>query len=400
MDANAAGILLADASGHLCVVGASSERVQLLELFQLQNEQGPCLDCYTSGEVVAAVDLNVASAWPKFAAESVAAGYLSVCAIPLHHKGATLGCLNLFMTSAGPLAPADIALAQALADVASIAIVQSHADRRTDDRNGQLHHALDSRIAVEQAKGMVAEQFTLDAHDAFEALRSNARANERSLTTTARQLVAGTLAIADFAPRPETPPTTELTTETWVEGTRRSVRIAGELDLATRLACFNACIDGDGDTVEIDISGITFMDCSGFSALVAAQFDLQKRHATLTVHNASGQPARLLACIEKATNLPKIRTPQPELLGTLNAPSPATQTHFKKVVLRSVLQRLTRLIRPKARHHTPAAPELTRRTPSVMQVQPTQIAKVKRDDARVQQGNRRHGPDAQSTCKR
>ena len=116
LDVSAAGILLADESGHLRIVGASSERIQLLELFQLQNDQGPCLDCYTTGETVAAPDLNAPTPWPKFSAESVAAGYRSVYAIPLHHNSVTLGCLNLFMSDPGPLASSDAVLAQALAD--------------------------------------------------------------------------------------------------------------------------------------------------------------------------------------------------------------------------------------------------------------------------------------------
>ena len=298
LHAKAAGILIADTDGNLCVVGASSEQVQLLELFQLQNQQGPCLDCYTTGAVVAApdltLDLTTASTWPKFAAESIAAGFSSVYAIPLQHNDTTLGCLNLFMTDSGPLAPTEIALGQALADVASIAIVQSHTNRQTDGRDGHLQHALNSRIAIEQAKGMIAEQFTLGMHEAFEVLRSHARANNRSLTTTAARLVTGAIAIAEFDPSPRAHERDELGVETSVVGRRRIVRIAGELDLATKLACFNACVHGDGDTVEIDISAITFMDCSGYGALVAARLALQQRQATLTVLDATGQPARLL----------------------------------------------------------------------------------------------------------
>ena len=290
LHAKAAGILLADTNGHLCVVGASSEQIHVLELFQLQNDEGPCLDCYTSGAIVAAPDLTTQSVWPMFAAESVAAGYCSVYAIPLHHNDTTLGCLNLFMTSTGLLAPADIALAQALADVASIAVVQSHANQQPDGRAGRLDHALDSRIVIEQAKGMIAEQLTLDMHEAFKALRAHVHANNLSLTATARRLVTGTLAIVASDPPPTTAELGELGVVTTVEGGRRIVRIAGELDLASRLACLNACVDGESDTVEIDRAGITFMDCSGYSALTDARLALQQRNVTLTVSTPRDNP--------------------------------------------------------------------------------------------------------------
>jgi len=298
MGAAAAGILLADGDGHLRVVGASSEQIQLLELFQLQNEQGPCLDCYTSGTAVVAPDLNVASAWPRFAAESVGAGYPSVHAIPLRRNGVTLGCLNLFMANPGALSPTDIALAQALADLASIAIVQSHNDR-PDERDSHLDNALGSRIAVEQAKGMIAEHFAVDVHDAFEILRSNAEDRRRGLTATADELVAGTMSVAVLNATRVAQDACGFTVATALHGQRRLVRPTGELDFATRIACFNACVTGDGNVVEIDISAVTFLDCSGYGALVAARLVLEERGGTLTVRNPSGQPREFLGLMDR-----------------------------------------------------------------------------------------------------
>ncbi len=270
-----AGILLADATGHLRIGGASSEQIRLLELFQLQNEQGPCLDCYTTGETVAAPNLTAPTPWPKFATASVNDGYRWVYALPLHHNRVTLGCLNLFKADAEPLAPSDIALAQGFADVARIAIMQSHANQQTDDRNGRLNHALGSRITVEQAKGMVVEHFAVDVHDAFEMLRSYGFASNRSLLEVA----------------------------TSVRGRHRLVRIGGELDLATRDACFNACVVAGGESVDVDISAITFMDGSGYGALIAARRALEQQGRSLSVSHAANQPAylrRLLAEYEYA----------------------------------------------------------------------------------------------------
>lgn len=195
LEAAAAGILLADAAGHLRVMAASTEQIELLELFQIQNDEGPCLDCFHGGAVVVHDDLAASSPWPMFAVESVRVGFPSVCAVPLRLKDVVLGCLNLFMSESVSLGAADVALAQALADVASIAIIQDQATREAAIREGQLQHALNSRIAIEQAKGMVAERVGVDMDAAFSILRRFARNNNRGLTEVAGALVNGTLKI-------------------------------------------------------------------------------------------------------------------------------------------------------------------------------------------------------------
>jgi GAF domain-containing protein len=195
LDAAAAGILLADETGHLRVMAASNEQIELLELFQVQNEEGPCLDCYRSGAVVIGADLRADLRWPRFGPESVGAGLPSVCAVPLRLKDLVLGCLNLFMAAPQPLAKADVSLAQALADVASIAIVQDQAVRQAAVREGQLQHALNSRVAIEQAKGMIAEGAGLDMDTAFSRLREYARNGNRRLTEVAEALTGGHLTV-------------------------------------------------------------------------------------------------------------------------------------------------------------------------------------------------------------
>lgn len=201
LETAAAGILLADADGQLRVIGASTEEVGLLELFQIQNDQGPCLDCFHTGAVVTNSDLSATSAWPQFAAESLTAGFPSVCAVPLRLKDLVLGCLNLFMSTAVSLSAGEIALAQALADVASIAIVQDMATRESAIREGHLQHALNSRIVIEQAKGMIAERAGVDMDDAFARLRAFARNNNRGLTEVAESLVAGAVPVDTFSDR-------------------------------------------------------------------------------------------------------------------------------------------------------------------------------------------------------
>ncbi len=210
LGAAAAGILLADSDGHLRVIGASTEQIHLLELFQVQNQEGPCFDCFHTGQVVLHSDLDTGSPWPLFAAECTAAGYGSVCALPLRLKSHILGCLNLFMSESGGLSDTDVALAQALADVASIAIVQDQASRDAVIREGHLQHALTSRIAIEQAKGMIAEHNATDMDESFNRLRAHARNNNAGLTATAEALIAGTISVTAMRParrRPPTPPT-------------------------------------------------------------------------------------------------------------------------------------------------------------------------------------------------
>lgn len=202
LGAAAAGVLLADGTGTLRVIGSSTEQVQLLELFQVQNEQGPCLDSYTSGTVVINADMTTGSPWPVFAAESCAAGLPSVCAIPLRLKTVVLGCLNLFMSEPVGLSDAEVALAQALADVASIAILQDQATRESAIREGHLQHALQSRIAIEQAKGMIAQSSALDMDAAFGRLRKYARNNNLRLTDVAEAVASGALSVDALSPSP------------------------------------------------------------------------------------------------------------------------------------------------------------------------------------------------------
>ena len=208
LESAAAGILLADSDGKLRVIGASTEAVGLLELFQIQNDEGPCLDCFNTGVVVSEDDLTTSTRWPKFAAESVRAGFPAVCAVPLRLKDLILGCLNLFMSEPTGLAESEVSLAQALADVASIAIIQDMATREAAIREGHLQHALNSRIVIEQAKGMIAERAHVDMDDAFSRLRSFARNSNTGLTEVAEGLVSGTIGIDAITQvrRPPPPP--------------------------------------------------------------------------------------------------------------------------------------------------------------------------------------------------
>lgn len=187
LDVASAGLLLADARGVLHVMAASSEETRELEVFQLQRAEGPCRDSYLDGVAVSVPDLSgSAERWPQFVPHALAAGFASVHALPMRLRGTKLGTLGLFGTSVGDLGPADVSLGQALADVASIAIVQDRASTDRSAINEQLQTALTSRVVIEQAKGVLAQQGSLNMQDAFSVLRRYARDHNLRLTELAQ----------------------------------------------------------------------------------------------------------------------------------------------------------------------------------------------------------------------
>jgi transcriptional regulator with GAF, ATPase, and Fis domain len=200
LDVSAAGLLLADPRGELRVVAASSEAVRLLELFQLQNDQGPCLDCFRSGRPAAAADLAAeAQRWPRFAAAAQHAGFAAVQALPMRLRDQVIGALNLFRAVPGAFDPADIRIGQALADVATISLLHERSMRHSDTLNEQLRAALNSRVIIEQAKGKLAERLGLDMNQAFTVLRSDARARNRRLSELAQAFVDGSEILTGLA---------------------------------------------------------------------------------------------------------------------------------------------------------------------------------------------------------
>src|SRR5258707_10044440 len=198
LDVSAAGLLLADPRGELRVVAASSEAVRLLELFQLQNDQGPCLDCFRAGRPVAAADLAAeAQRWPRFAAAAQQAGFAALQALPMRLRDQVIGALNLFRGSAGAFDAADLRVGQALADVATISLLHERSLRHSDILNEQLQNALDSRVVIEQAKGKLAERLGLDMEQAFALLRDYARNRNLRLADLAQAFIDGTQTVAD-----------------------------------------------------------------------------------------------------------------------------------------------------------------------------------------------------------
>jgi hypothetical protein len=173
------------------VVAASSERTRLLELFQLQTDQGPCVECFRSGQPVSVADLPSAGRWPRFAAAAAEVGFAAVCALPMRLRTEIIGALNLFDVTASTLDADKVRIGQALADVATIGLLQQRAIRDRDVLTTQLQSALNTRVLIEQAKGVLAERLHLDVSAAFEVLRGEARRRNRRLSELAQAIVDG-----------------------------------------------------------------------------------------------------------------------------------------------------------------------------------------------------------------
>ena len=204
LDVASAGLLLADRQRVLHVVAASSEQTRTLELFQVQREQGPCLDCFRSGSSVSVADLNdEEERWPQFVPAARQAGFASVHAIPMRLRDDVLGTLGLFGVNVGALNADDLDLGQALAHVASVIVVAGSTIADGQLVVEQLQNALDSRVVIEQAKGILAQQGQLDMDDAYDQLRRYASGHGELLTLVAKRLVSRELPPASIlAPMP------------------------------------------------------------------------------------------------------------------------------------------------------------------------------------------------------
>jgi GAF domain-containing protein len=194
LDVSAAGVMLAAPAGVLQVVASSSEAMRVLELFQLQADEGPCVDCYRDGGAIVNLQLSaIDGRWPRFTPRALAQGFHSVHCLPMRLRGRTIGALNLFRSAAGALEEADVLAAQGLADVATIAILQHQASVNAQVLNDQLNLALNGRVMIEQAKGKISEAVGLDMDLAFQRLRNHARNHNLGLTDLARAIATGTM---------------------------------------------------------------------------------------------------------------------------------------------------------------------------------------------------------------
>ena len=192
LDADAAGLILSDPRGRLQVVATTHHDAQVLEVFQIQNDEGPCLECFLTGQALVNLDLDeVTDRWPRFRVATREAGFRSTHAIPMRLRDETIGALNLYCRDRVELSDADVSLGQAMADIATIGLLQERVVRQQGLLAEQLQSALNSRVLIEQAKGVLAERAALGIDDAFELMRAHSRRTRRSLTDVARALLHG-----------------------------------------------------------------------------------------------------------------------------------------------------------------------------------------------------------------
>ena len=189
-----AAVMLAAPSGRLQSIASSTERSRLLELFELQNHDGPCLDAFRHGAVVAAADLTKErDRWPTFAPRALEVGFQAVHSVPLRLRNEVIGALNLLRVAPGVLSDGDARLVRALSDIATVGVIQERTISASHAATSGLQIALTSRIRIEQAKGVLAEREAISIDDAFEALRGYARGNRVGLSHVAAEVVAGRL---------------------------------------------------------------------------------------------------------------------------------------------------------------------------------------------------------------
>jgi len=202
LDVSAAGVMLAGPGGELRLIASSSDAMRVVETFELQAQEGPCLDAYRSGEQVSCEDLTTQTTrWQRFAVVAVEAGFLSALAIPLRLREHTVGALNLFKAEKLPVAEADLLVARAFADLAAISVLHHRSSVEALVINEQLSRALTSRVLIEQAKGVIFERAGIDMTEAFNRMRGYARGHNLLLTNVAQSVIDGTVNAAVLGTR-------------------------------------------------------------------------------------------------------------------------------------------------------------------------------------------------------
>lgn len=200
LDMGAGGLMLVDGAGDLQLMTSTSEAAEFVEVMQLAAAAGPCIDCFTGGVAVSVGDIDSPnSRWPEFSVAAREQGFQSALATPMKLRGKVIGTMNLFGTPASEVNARDAAVAQALADVATIGILHERIVREGHIVEEQLHRALDSRITIEQAKGVIANSLSLDMDEAFGLLRAYARDNNLTIHSVAQRVSDRELAVNEIA---------------------------------------------------------------------------------------------------------------------------------------------------------------------------------------------------------
>ena len=200
LDAAAGGVMLADERGDLQVLASSDEPTRLMELYELERQDGPCLEAHRRGEAIAEGVLATSKRWPQFASYALQLGFQAAFAFPLRLRGESVGALNLFRRQSGGIPTEDLRVAQTLAHMAAIGILQQRAVRQAQRLSRELQGALNSRVVIEQAKGIVAERTGGEIGGAYQLLRWYARNHNLAIREVATAIVSRSLAVEDLLP--------------------------------------------------------------------------------------------------------------------------------------------------------------------------------------------------------
>jgi ANTAR domain len=189
LSADAVGVLVSNSQGEVELLSSTSHDLTELELFQIQQDAGPCIECMRTTAIVAVIGTEQINArWPEVGPAIVAAGYQAVHAYPLRWHGLTIGAMNVFQSALDAAPPDELMLGQALADIATIVLVQS-TDLTLQQVTDRVQQALQARTDIEQAKGVLAYRHDIDMAAAFELLRGMAAADS-TLTASAAAVIA------------------------------------------------------------------------------------------------------------------------------------------------------------------------------------------------------------------
>jgi transcriptional regulator with GAF, ATPase, and Fis domain len=203
LDADAASLILADQRGDLQLIASTTHAVEVLGLVTIATDEGPCLEAFHTGAPVVNVSPHEAARrWPGFTQNAAELGFRSAQVVPLMLRGTVLGALTLLFSEVSTLDDSDLAVAQALASVTTIGLLQERTSRQKEILAEQLQTALTQRVTIEQAKGVVAELAGIGVPEAFDLILAYSRAHGRPLSSVAGQVIGGTLDVASLRGEP------------------------------------------------------------------------------------------------------------------------------------------------------------------------------------------------------
>jgi GAF domain-containing protein len=190
LDAAGAGVSVVNSSGELRFVTATNQAVVEIERVQAKHQQGPCVEAFHSGHTWVVTNAAELDQWPAYRDAATQLGFISVAGVCLALNGRSVGALNVYAAEERSWSEETLEAAQVLADIATSYVLRAGELAQAQQLNGQLQNALDSRVIIEQAKGMLASNHRVSVDEAFERLRNHSRQNNVPLRVVAQAVVS------------------------------------------------------------------------------------------------------------------------------------------------------------------------------------------------------------------